>query len=119
MNEICFKLANSSMENMIVEEAVDVEVILPIDEFKVLQEAHAIRKITPEVLSQTDDRYRRYILMINDWTDRNNNDYSYVKNLIYEYLGSSKFEIRKRFMKQIDTEIMMMMNICHIDDMGL
>ena len=128
MNDLCNRLEQSGMgdngmgDNGIGDNGmgdIDVEVILPINEFKVLQDAHAIRNITPEILSQTDDRYRRYILMINDWSDRNNNDYSYVKNVIYEYLGSSEFETRKRLMKYIDSEIMMMMNICQIDDMGL
>jgi hypothetical protein len=116
---LCSKMANTSMEDTSMVEVIDVDVMLPIDEFKVLQDAHAIRVITPEILSQTDERYRRYMLMINDWTDRNNNDYSYVKNVIYEYLGSSCFETRKRLMKYIDTEIMMMINICQIDEMGL
>ena len=94
-------------------------IILPINEFDLLQEAHSIRNITPEILSASDDRYRRYILTINDWSDRNDNDYSYVKNVIYEYLGSSSFETRKRLMKYIDTEIMMMINMCRIDEMGV
>jgi hypothetical protein len=115
MNNLCSKMANTSIE----ETMVDVEVILPLNEFKILENAYLIRNITPEILSQTDDRYRRYILMINDWTDRHNNDYSYVKNVIYEYLGSSCFETRKRLMKYIDSEIMMMMNICQIDEMGI
>jgi hypothetical protein len=101
------------------DEVVDVEAILPINEFDLLQEAHSIRNITPEILAQTDVRYRRYILTINDWTDRNNNDYSYVKDIIYEFLGTSVLETRKRLMKFIDTEIMMMINMCRIDEMGV
>ena len=116
MNNLCSKMANA---NIGMDEVVDVEVMLPIDEFKVLQDAHSIRVITPDILLKTDDRYRRYMLMINDWTDRNNNDYSYVKNVIYEYLGSSSFDTRKRLMKYIDTEIMMMINMCRVDEMGL
>ena len=118
MNHLCERMADTGIADTGME-VVDVEIILPINELKVLQDAHAIRVITPEILLESDDRYRRYILMINDWTDRNNNDYSYVKNVIYEYLGSSCFETRKRLMKYIDTEIMMMINICQIDDMGL
>ena len=83
-------------------ECIDVEVILPINEFDLLQEAHSIRNITPEILAESDERYRRYILTINDWSDRNDNDYSYVKNVIYEYLGTSVFETRKRLMKYIN-----------------
>jgi hypothetical protein len=110
-------LGNESMANE--DEVVDVEAILPINEFDLLQEAHSIRNITPEILAQTDERYRRYILTINDWSDRNNNDYSYVKDIIYEFLGTSEFETRKRLMKFIDTEIMMMINMCRIDEMGV
>ena len=101
------------------EEIVDVEAILPINEFDLLQQAHSIRNITPEILATSDERYRRYILTINDWSDRNNNDYSYVKDIIYEFLGTSVFETRKRLMKRIDTEIMMMINMCRIDEMGV
>ena len=108
---------NEGMSNE--EEVVDVEAILPINEFDLLQEAHSIRNITPEILAQTDIRYRRYILTINDWSDRNNNDYSYVKDIIYEFLGTSVLETRKRLMKLIDTEIMMMINMCRIDEMGV
>jgi hypothetical protein len=111
---------NEGMSNECVDdEVVDVEAILPINEFDLLQEAHSIRNITPEILAQTDVRYRRYILTINDWSDRNNNDYSYVKDIIYEFLGTSVFETRKRLMKRIDTEIMMMINMCRIDEMGV
>ena len=108
-------LANESMSD----EVVDVEAILPINEFDILQEAHSIRNITPEILAKTDERYRRYILTINDWSDRNNNDYSYVKDIIYEFLGTSEFETRKRLMQRIDTEIMMMINMGRIDEMGM
>jgi hypothetical protein len=112
-------MSNEGMSNEIVDEVVDVEAILPINEFDILQEAYSIRNITPEILAQTDERYRRYILTINDWSDRNNNDYSYVKDIIYEFLGTSVFETRKRLMKRIDTEIMMMINMCRIDEMGV
>jgi hypothetical protein len=114
VNEV---MANEGMANE--DEVVDVEAILPINEFDILQEAHSIRNITPEILAKTDERYRRYILTINDWTDRNNNDYSYVKDIIYEFLGTAVFEMRKRLMKRIDTEIMMMINMCRIDEMGV
>ena len=127
-NEEMYKeyMANEGMyskcignDKMGEDEVVDVEAILPINEFDLLQEAHSIRNITPEILAQTDIRYRRYILTINDWSDRNNNDYSYVKDIIYEFLGTSEFETRKRLMKRIDTEIMMMINMCRIDEMGV
>lgn len=85
-------MSNKSMYNECVDyEVVNVEAILHINEFSLLQEAHSIRNITPKILAQTDVRYRRYILTINDWSDRNNNDYSYVKDIIYEFLGTSVF----------------------------
>jgi hypothetical protein len=122
-NEETYKeyMANEGMYSKCIEddEIVDVEAILPINEFDVLQEAHSIRNITPEILAQSDIRYKRYILTINEWSDRNNNDYSYVKDIIYEFLGSSIFETRKRLMKRIDTEIMMMINMCRVDEMGI
>ena len=115
----CIGNERMAIEVMAEDEVVDVEAILPINEFDLLQEAHSIRNITPEILAQTDVRYRRYILTINDWSDRNNNDYSYVKDIIYEFLGTAVFETRKRLMKRIDTEIMMMINMCRIDEMGV
>lgn len=115
----CLGNGGTGNDGMAEDEVVDVEAILPINEFDVLQEAHSIRNITPEILAKTDVRYRRYILTINDWSDRNNNDYSYVKDIIYEFLGTSVFETRKRLMKLIDTEIMMMINMCRIDEMGV
>ena len=127
-NEEMYKeyMANEGMyskcignDKMGEDEVVDVEAILPINEFDILQEAHSIRNITPEILAKTDERYRRYILTINDWSDRNNNDYSYVKDIIYEFLGTSEFETRKRLMQRIDTEIMMMINMGRIDEMGM
>ena len=48
-----------------------------------------------------------------------NDNYSYVKDIIYEFLGSSIFETRKQLMKRIDTEIMMMINMCRVDEMGI
>jgi hypothetical protein len=113
-------MSNEGMSNEgMTDEIVDVEAILPINEFDVLQEAYSIRNITPEILAQSDVRYKRYILTINEWSDRNNNDYSYVKDIIYEFLGSSSFETRKRLMKRIDTEIMMMINMCRVDELGI
>jgi hypothetical protein len=113
-------MSNEGMSNEgMADEIVDVEAILPINEFDVLQEAHSIRNITPEILAQSDVRYKRYILTINEWSDRNNNDYSYVKDIIYEFLGSSSFETRKQLMKRIDTEIMMMINMCRVDELGI
>jgi hypothetical protein len=59
---------------------------------KKLEQVHFIRNITCQ-----------YRIIIN----YRNDNYSYVKNVIYEYSGVNVFETRKQFMKYIDTEIMM------------
>ena len=66
----------------------DFEQILPIDEFTVLSESHKMKEkdITPSDLYNTEWRYRRYIMRINDWSDRKGTDYSYIKQKINEYI---------------------------------
>jgi hypothetical protein len=46
-----------------------------------------ISKITPQILYNSENRYRRYLRCINDWTDRKGTDYSYIKEKIYEYVS--------------------------------
>ena len=97
----------------------DFEQIMPIDEFSVLTEENKKKEkdITVTDLYNTEWRYRRYIMMINDWTDRKGTDYSYIKEKVYEYLGEKDNKKRIKQMKYIDGEIMLMINMCSIDEM--
>ena len=99
----------------------DFEQIMPIDEFTLLEEVTRLKltDITPMILLNTETRYRRYILKINDWTDRKGTDYSYIKEKIYEYLSEKMVNPRKKLMKYIDGEIMTMVTICRIDEMDI
>jgi hypothetical protein len=99
----------------------DFEQIMPIDEFALLEEAIRLKltDITPMILLNTEIRYRRYILKINDWTDRKGTDYSYIKEKIYDFISEKMINARKKLMKYIDQEIMTMVTICRIDDMDI
>ena len=99
----------------------DFEQIMPIDEFALLEEVTRLKltDITPMILLNTENRYRRYILKINDWTDRKGTDYSYIKEKIYEFISEKMINSRKKLMKYIDQEIMTMVTICRIDDMDI
>ena len=95
----------------------DFEQIMPIDEFAVLQEALSVRTYTPEIINNTEWRYRRYVMRINDWSDRKGTDYKYIKTKIDEYIIEKDYKKRCALMKYIDTELMMMISMCRIDDM--
>ena len=99
----------------------DFEQIMPIDEFSELEENIKLKlgDITPPILYNTEERYRRYLRCINDWTDRKGTDYSYIKEKIYEYVCEKNIVLRKKLMKYIDGEIMTMVTICRIDEMDL
>lgn len=99
----------------------DFEQIMPIDEFALLEEVTRLKltDITPMILLNTETRYHRYILKINDWTDRKGTDYSYIKEKIYEFISERMINARKKLMKYIDQEIMTMVTICRIDDMDI
>jgi hypothetical protein len=102
---------------------VDFEQIMPIDEYNILQTSYNNKNITLSDIGESEYRYRRYIIKINDWSDRNDNDYSYVKVCIQEFLKVTNtrqnFENKKNMMKYIDGEIMMMINLCRINDILL
>lgn len=99
----------------------DFEQIMPIDEFTVLSDAYKMKQkdITPVDLYNSEWRYRRYIIRINDWSDRKGTDYSYIKIKINEYIQEKDIKKRSALMKYIDGEIMMMINMCRIDDMEM
>ena len=101
----------------------DFEQIMPLDEFNILQEAYNKKNINLSDIDQSEIRYRRYIIKINDWSDRYDNDYNYVKACVQEFLKipntQQNFENKKNMIKYIDGEIMMMMNLCRIQEIIL
>ena len=123
---VTFRLSSASTnecqkmnKNEEMQLCADFEQIMPIDEFSVLTEENKKKEkdITVTDLYNTEWRYRRYIMMINDWTDRKGTDYSYIKEKVYEYLGEKDNKKRIKQMKYIDGEIMLMINMCRIDEM--
>jgi hypothetical protein len=109
--------------NDVDELIIDFEQIMPLDEYNILQISYNNKNITLSDIEQSEFRYRRYIIKINDWSDRNDNDYSYVKLCIQEFLKvqntQSNFENKKNMMNYIDGEIMMMINMCRMNDILL
>ena len=109
----------SDVEDLII----DFEQIMPLDEYNILQTAYNNKNITLSDIDQSEYRYRRYIIKINDWSDRNDNDYSYVKVCIQEFLKVQNTQLnfvnKKNMMKYIDGEIMMMINMCRINEILL
>jgi len=87
-----------------------------IDEYACLQEWSRKRNLTIADLRQCDERYWRYLYRISVWKDEEGNDYSYVRDKVYDFVRMENIEsnIQEKFkrMKYIDGEIMLMMNIC-------
>jgi len=87
-----------------------------IDEYACLQEWSRKRSLTISDLRQCDERYWRYLYQISVWKDEEGNDYSYVRDKVYDFvrMENNQSNIQEKFkrMKYIDGEIMLMMNIC-------
>ena len=87
-----------------------------IDEYACLQEWSRKRSLTIADLRQCDERYWRYLYQISVWKDEDGNDYSYVRDKVYDFvrMENNQSNIQEKFkrMKYIDGEIMLMMNIC-------
>jgi hypothetical protein len=87
-----------------------------IDEYACLQEWSRKRSLTISDMRQCDERYWRYLYQISVWKDEEGNDYSYVRDKVYDFVRMENIEsnIQEKFkrMKYIDGEIMLMMNIC-------
>ena len=84
---------------------MDFEQIMPLDEFNILQNSYNNKNITLSDIDLSEYRYRRYIIKINDWSDRNDNDYSYIKICIQEFLKipntQINFQNKKNIMKTL------------------
>lgn len=78
------------------------------------------KSITVADLFEINERYNRYLNRISLWKDNQGNDYSYIQQKIYEFINidNNSFMLDHKFkmMKYIDGEIMMMNNICRMNE---
>jgi hypothetical protein len=94
-----------------------------IDEYVCLQEWSKKRSVTVPELRQCDERYWRYLYQISVWKDEEGNDYSYVREKVYDFVRMENMEStiqdKYKMMRYIDGEIMMMMSICLMRDLDV
>ena len=90
------------------------------NEHEILTYWYKKKEITVSDLYQIDERYHRYLNRISCWRDNQNNDYSYVQKKIYEFINidNNVFTLQNKYklMKYIDGEIMMMSNLCLMNE---
>ena len=87
-----------------------------IDEYACLGEWSKKKSLTIAESRQCDERYWRYLYRISVWKDEEGNDYSYVREKVYDFVRientPQNIDSKYKLMKYIDGEIMMMMSIC-------
>jgi len=90
------------------------------DECSIIEEWYKKKSITVSELYQVDERYNRYLNRIICWTDNQENDYNYIRTKIIEFVNIDNNAItlayKFKVMKYIDGEIMVMMNLCLLND---
>jgi len=91
------------------------------NEYEIIQEWYKKKTITVSDLFQVNERYNRYLNRIVYWQDSQENDYSYIRAKIYEFVtldnNASMLSYKFKLMKYIDGEILVMMNLCLMNDM--
>jgi hypothetical protein len=94
-----------------------------IDEYACLQEWYKIKIGDLTTLQLCDDRYNRYLRKISYWMDEEENDYSYIRDKIVRFVSIynqySSYDYKFNLMKEIDGDIMYMMNMCLMKDMNI
>lgn len=94
-----------------------------LNEYEIIQEWYKKKSITVSELFQVDERYNRYLNRIIHWRDPQENDYTYVRTKIYEFVNIDNNAItipyKFKLMKYIDSEILLMMNLCLMNDMTM
>ena len=94
-----------------------------IDEYACLQEWSKKRSLTIPDGRQCDERYWRYLYRISTWKDEEGNDYSYVREKVYDFVrienNERNLEEKYKRMRYIDGEIMLMMNICLMRELDM
>ena len=90
------------------------------DECSILEEWYKKKSIAISDLYQIDERYNRYLNRIIYWKDNQENDYNYIRTKIIEFVNIDNNAItlayKFKLMKYIDGEIMVMMNLCLLND---
>ena len=87
-----------------------------IDEYACLGEWSKKKSLNIVEARQCDERYWRYLYKISVWKDEEGNDYTYVREKVYDFVRieniPQNIDSKYKLMKYIDGEIMMMMSIC-------
>jgi hypothetical protein len=90
------------------------------NEYEILNVWYKKKTITISELFQIDERYNRYLNRIIYWKDNQENDYSYIRTKIIEFVNIDNNAItlayKTKLMKYIDGEILVMMNLCLLND---
>ena len=93
------------------------------DECSILQEWYKKKIVTVSELFQVDERYHRYLNRIICWKDNQENDYTYIRTKIIEFINIDNNAItlayKTKLMKYIDGEIMVMMILCLLNDITI
>jgi hypothetical protein len=91
-----------------------------LNEAEILELWYKKKNIILSDLFQIDERYHRYLNRIICWKDNQENDYSYIRTKIIEFINidNNALTIAYKFklMKYIDGEIMVMMNLCLLNE---
>lgn len=94
-----------------------------IDEYACLKEWSKVKVGDVTTLDLCDERYRRYLRKISYWMDEEGNDYSYIQDKVVRFVSVhntfSSFDYKFKLMKEIDNDILMMMNMCLLRDMNI
>lgn len=94
-----------------------------IDEYACLKEWSKVKAVDSTTLQLCDDRYNRYLRKISYWMDEEENDYSYIRDKVVRFVSIhnefSSFEYKFNLMKEIDNDILLMMNMCLLRDMNI
>jgi hypothetical protein len=90
------------------------------DECSILEEWYKKKSISVSELYQVDERYNRYLNRIIYWKDNQENDYTYIRLKIIEFVNIENNPLtlayKTNLMKYIDGEILVMMNLCLLND---
>ena len=94
-----------------------------LNEAEILELWYKKKNIILSDLFQIDERYHRYLNRIICWKDNQENDYSYIRTKIIEFINidNNALTIPYKFklMKYIDGEIMVMMNLCLLNETSI
>lgn len=89
-------------------------------EWDILDVWYKKKTITVSDLYQIDERYNRYLNQIICWKDNQDNDYMYIRVKIIEFVNIDNNPLtlayKTKLMKYIDGEILVMMNLCLMND---